>query len=80
MSRGEFHPGGLDTTREGTFMVYTVITHLMQLVCKLYFAKYAANLLKKIYIVKTSLRLLYFFPIKYYSKNLVINSDEFVNK
>ncbi len=33
MSRGEFHPGGLDTTREGTFMVYTLITHLLLLGC-----------------------------------------------
>lgn len=33
MSRGEFYRGGLNTTREGTFMGYTLITHLLQLGC-----------------------------------------------
>lgn len=33
VSRGEFHCGGLNTTREGTFTVYTLISHLLQLCC-----------------------------------------------
>lgn len=64
MSRGEFHPGGLDTTREGTFMVYTLITDLMQLVCKLYFAKYAANLLKKNLYCENKFKVTLFFSNK----------------